>query len=86
MVIRLEEELNEGVEKTYQEKKNALDKSEIETAVRETGNPGLKRLEWIGILKIDLNGEKDCLSYLFGRGELNLEPNELNPGLDLRLG
>ena len=42
VVARLDEELNDGVEKTYVEEKNALDRCEIETAIRRD------RVSWMG--------------------------------------
>ena len=73
VVIRLEGELNEGVEKIYVEEKNALDKCEIETAIRRD------RVSWMEEVRTDWN-LKERTRWREGLPQLPVWKRRTKPG------
>ena len=73
VVIRLEGELNEGVEKIYVEEKNALDKCEIETAIRRDW------VSWMEEVRTDWN-LKERTRWREGLPQLPVWKRRTKPG------
>ena len=73
VVIRLEEELNEGIEKTYQEEKNALEKCETEVAIRRD------RVAWMEEIRVDWN-LKERTRWREGLPQLPVWKRRTKPG------
>ena len=73
VVARLDEELNDGVEKTYVEEKNALDKCEAETAIRRD------RVAWMEEVRTDWN-LKERTRWREGLPQLPVWKRRTKPG------
>ena len=73
VVVRLDEELNDGVEKTYVEEKNALDRCESETAIRRD------RVAWMEEVRTDWN-LKERTRWREGLPQLPVWKRRTKPG------
>ena len=79
VVIRLEEELNEGIEKTYQEEKNALEKCETEVAIR------MDRVAWMEEIRVDWT-LKERTRWREGLPQLPVWKRRTKPGTGVKKG